>query len=67
MEIVRRHGDPANGRHALQVEINRRLYMDERKLEKHEGFARLQCDLSRFFATLAAELMFENAIPLAAE
>jgi len=67
MEIVRRHGDPAKGRHALQIEINRRLYMDERKLEKHESFAELQSNLNRFFANLATELMNETAIPLAAE
>lgn len=67
MEIVRRHGDPATGRHALQIEINRRLYMDERKLEKHDGFARLQRDLTSFFEALAAELIRKTPLPLAAE
>ena len=28
--ITRHHGRPAEGRHAMQIEINRRLYMDER-------------------------------------
>ena len=29
VEIVRRHGRPAENRHSLQIEINRTLYMDE--------------------------------------
>ena len=41
VELVRRHGDPANGRHAVQIEINRNLYMDEVTLEKTAGFATL--------------------------
>ncbi len=32
VEIVRRHGRPAENRHSLQVEVNRRLYMDEETL-----------------------------------
>lgn len=28
-EAVRKHGDPANGIHSLQIEMNRSLYMDE--------------------------------------
>lgn len=46
VELVRRHSDPAAGRHSIQVEINRRLYMDEQTLEiDPAGFARLQGDL----------------------
>ncbi len=39
VEIVRLAGDPARGRHSLQIEINRRLYMDEQKIEKSAGYA----------------------------
>jgi len=43
VELVRRHGDPARHRHSIQVEINRKLYMDERTLEiDTAGMARLQ-------------------------
>jgi N-formylglutamate deformylase len=38
-EIVRRHGRPAAGRHALQIELNRRLYLDEVRLERGPGYA----------------------------
>ena len=52
-EILRRHGDPAGGRHALQLEINRGLYMDEAALEKTAGFERLQADLTVAFRRMA--------------
>lgn len=45
VELVRRYGDPRAGRHSLQVEINRKLYMDERTLELHAGFESLRRDL----------------------
>lgn len=57
VEIVRRHGAPEQGRHALQMEINRRLYMDEDRLAKHEGFASLRDDLRHLFHNLADTLM----------
>jgi N-formylglutamate amidohydrolase len=42
---VRAYSDPKAGRHSLQIEINKRLYMDEKTLEKAPGFARLQSRL----------------------
>jgi N-formylglutamate amidohydrolase len=47
------YGRPQIGIHALQVEINRSLYLDEASLEPHEGYTRLQADLERVFAALA--------------
>src|SRR5438270_659227 len=47
VELVRMHGRPAEQRHSLQVEINRRLYMDESTLARHSGFATLQSNLQR--------------------
>jgi len=47
VELVRAYSDPAARRHSLQVEINKRLYMDEGSRTRHEGFARLQADLGR--------------------
>ena len=47
VELVRRYGNPAQHRHSIQVEINRKLYMDERTLAQvPEGMARLQADLT---------------------
>ena len=42
VELVRRYSNPANGRHSLQIEINRSLYMNERSVAKHDGFAQFQ-------------------------
>lgn len=52
VELVRAHSDPANGRHSLQIEINRALYMDESRLERAEGFDRLQDHLTQLAAAL---------------
>jgi N-formylglutamate amidohydrolase len=35
------YGRPRDGRHALQIEINRAIYMDERSYRRRSGFARL--------------------------
>jgi N-formylglutamate deformylase len=45
VELVRRYGKPAQHRHSIQLEINRKLYMHEDTLAMHEGFAGLQMDL----------------------
>jgi N-formylglutamate deformylase len=45
VELVKAYSDPARGRHSLQLEINKRLYMDEGKRERNAGFARLQSKL----------------------
>ncbi len=60
VEIVRTHGRPAEGRHSLQIEINRKLYMDEASLAMHAGARPLAANLDRFveaFAVWAAPRM----------
>lgn len=54
--ITEHYGEPALGRHALQVEINRALYMDERTMQKKPAFAGLAEDLSRAFAQIVDDL-----------
>jgi N-formylglutamate deformylase len=51
-EIVTRHGDPAAGRHSLQIEINRGLYMDEARIEKSDAFPQLRQDIDRLIGTI---------------
>lgn len=46
VELVRAYSDPMAGRHSLQIEINKRLYMNEATLEKTAGFAVLQKNIS---------------------
>lgn len=45
VELVRAYADPAAGRHSLQLELNKRLYMDEATRQPHAGYAALQADL----------------------
>ena len=40
------YGNPGRGRHALQIEINRGLYMDERSYARTDGFARLTAEMT---------------------
>ena len=53
---TKRYGRPGGGRHALQVEINRSLYMDEATLAPKAGFAQLARDLTALFERLAGAL-----------
>lgn len=46
------YGRPARRTHALQIEINRALYLDETRLEPTEGFAKLKADLETLTRTL---------------
>jgi N-formylglutamate amidohydrolase len=39
--ITEHYGNPSLGVHAIQLEVNRALYMDERRYERSEHFARL--------------------------
>jgi len=53
VEIVRRYGRPREHRHSLQIELNRRLYMNETTLEPTQSYARLEVDLERMLAAVA--------------
>ncbi|HET7525580.1 MAG TPA: N-formylglutamate amidohydrolase [Burkholderiaceae bacterium] len=45
--LVQAYSAPSRGRHSLQIEINKRLYMDEATQQRHAGFDSLQRDLMR--------------------
>ena len=47
VELVRAYSDPARGRHSLQIEINKRLYMDEATFTRNAGYAALRANLGR--------------------
>lgn len=51
--ITRHYGQPRRGRHALQIELNRRLYMDENAIKPHAGFTRLARALTQFMQAAA--------------
>jgi N-formylglutamate deformylase len=54
VELVRAFSDPKAGRHSLQVEVNRRLYMDEKLRTRNAGFAELQGNLGRLLERVSA-------------
>ena len=56
VELVRAYSDPAAGRHSLQVEVNKRLYMDAGTLQPNAGFEPLQRDLMRLLDALVERL-----------
>ncbi|WP_127521957.1 N-formylglutamate amidohydrolase [Mesorhizobium sp. Z1-4] len=66
--ITEHYGRPARGLHALQIEVNRGLYLNERTYEKTSGYAALAHDLTRFAAELTTlPDAYLEAAPLAAE
>lgn len=53
--ITEHYGRPSRGIHALQIEINRGLYLDERRLRPTAGFNVLRRHLALFAARLFSE------------
>jgi len=66
VELVRRYSCPGRGRHAVQLEIDRRLYMDEETLEIHDGFHELRANLNILMQRLR-DFAAEQTVRLAAE
>jgi N-formylglutamate amidohydrolase len=58
--ITEHYGRPAHGIHALQIEINRALYLNERTLIPTLGFKKLQTDLMGM-----CRVLFESAPKMA--
>ena len=52
--ITEHYGNPAAGLHAIQLEINRALYMDERRFERSPSFGGLAADLETLAERLGA-------------
>jgi N-formylglutamate deformylase len=65
------HGRPAGGVHALQIEINRTLYLDEERIEPNPRFDEVRARLEQALAELVAierdGLVGGRAASLAAE
>jgi N-formylglutamate deformylase len=53
--ITEHYGDPAAGFHAVQIEINRALYMDEREYRRSARFEYVRADIGRTISKLAVE------------
>ncbi|MEM9683067.1 MAG: N-formylglutamate amidohydrolase [Pseudomonadota bacterium] len=53
VEIVRAYSNPERGRHSIQLEINRALYMDEDSFERLPQFDDLKRNLDRLIGVIA--------------
>jgi len=63
--ITQHHGRPSRGLHAIQIEIDRRLYLDSRTIEPNAGFDTLQRSLRDVVAGLTT--LFSAPGAMAAE
>lgn len=52
-ELVRAYSDPEAGRHSVQIEINRKLYMNEHAVEKVDIFGSLQTEMTGLISACA--------------
>lgn len=53
-ELIRLIGDPARGIDSIQVEINKKLFMDTKTFRATDGLKKVRADLDRLLAVLAA-------------
>jgi N-formylglutamate deformylase len=53
--ITKHYGRPAHNVHVLQIEIARRLYMDEKMIERASGFAAMQQTMTDLVALVTRE------------
>ena len=63
--ISHRHGRPQNGRHVLQIELDRRLYLDEKTIKMNANFQKFRSILNLIIAQLAE--IRSRPVPVAAE
>ncbi len=62
--ITEHYGHPVSGNHAIQIELNRALYMDEETLQPTAGFPALKDDLTAIIEAIASALSASiRAIP----
>src|SRR5664279_4050763 len=52
--ITEHYGNPASGLHTIQLELNRAIYMDERRRERGSRFAQVAADFGALAEALAA-------------
>ena len=65
--ITQTYGQPRRGVHALQIEIDRSLYMDEAKVVRRAEFGEIAARIGRVVAGLAALGPRPATLPVAAE
>lgn len=66
VELVERHSSPATGRHSIQIEINRALYLNEDTYEKSKNYENLKADITNLIA-FTANYVQSNLTAIAAD
>lgn len=62
-DLIREHGRPGIGSESLQIEINRKLYLDEDTREPNARYAQTRDDVSRALRAIAAFVQAELGRP----
>lgn len=65
--VTRNYGRPRDGVHALQIELNRGIYMDESRIERLPAMAKLATDMSGLISALGEIRLPDLRIREAAE
>jgi N-formylglutamate deformylase len=63
--ITQAYGRPSRGQHAVQIELDRSLYMDEALVRPNDNFEDVQKALREVLAEIA--MIGQGRVPLAAE
>lgn len=66
VELVRRYSNPATGRHSLQIEVARGLYMNEDEYKKSSNFNKIKNDLNKLIR-FCADYVQAQSLPMAAD
>ncbi len=53
VELIKRYSNPARGRHSIQLEINKALYMNEETFEKNSNYDTLRRDIEKLMEFIA--------------
>lgn len=62
-DLIREHGQPGTGCESLQIEINRKLYLDEETREPNARYSQTREDVSHVLRVVAAFIQAEVATP----
>lgn len=66
VELVEKYSAPAEGRHSIQIEICKALYLDEETYKKNKNYDRLKGDIDKLIA-FCADYASSNLMPMAAD
>lgn len=66
VELVRRYSSPATGRHSIQIEVARSLYLDEKTYKKSNKFKNLKDDVDKLIS-FCADYVHAQSLPMAAD